>query len=206
MRMLTLDEVGFVSGGDGDDEPMQEVVVQGKRIIDWPLRYYLSEDTGGGRFGGDDEPMEEVVVSAPRYSVWDHLTLESILKQLDRSWDETVNKWKEIWDFDFLDGDAPPSEKEPSEMSPKELLKFWQDLVKELSPLQRAALHAALLAAATNGGLSDQSIALAAMAGAIIAGDGAEAAAWHGHIIKSGGGPSADAVLKSALDKVRFGS
>ena len=30
MRMLTLDEVGFVSGGD--DEPMQEVVVNGRRM------------------------------------------------------------------------------------------------------------------------------------------------------------------------------
>ena len=69
MRTLTLDEVGFVSGGDGDDEPMQEVVVQGKRIIDWPLRYYLSEDTGGGRFAGDGgggEVLEEVVVESPK--------------------------------------------------------------------------------------------------------------------------------------------
>jgi hypothetical protein len=42
MRALTLDEVGFVSGGD--DEPMQEVVVTGKRgwspadiqaVLDW---------------------------------------------------------------------------------------------------------------------------------------------------------------------------
>jgi hypothetical protein len=42
MRTLTLDEVGFVSGGD--DEPMQEVVVTGKRgwspadiqtVLDW---------------------------------------------------------------------------------------------------------------------------------------------------------------------------
>ena len=41
MRMLTLDEVGFVSGGDGDDEPMQEVVVTEKRMFSEDIQAVL---------------------------------------------------------------------------------------------------------------------------------------------------------------------
>lgn len=156
--------------------------------------------------GGDDVQIPDVEITATRIKDnWDWLTLNYFLDSFSKSWDEIKNSWAEIADL-FDRDNAEDKPKELSEMSDEERLKFWQDLVKELSPSQRAALHAALLAAGTNGGLSDQSIALAAMAGAIIAGDGAEAAAWHGHIITSGGGPSADAVLKSALDQVRFGS
>ena len=160
MRMLTLDEVGFVSGGDGDDEPMQEVVVQGKRIIDWPLRYYLSEDTGGGRFAGDGgggEVLEEVVIEAP------------------------------------------------SEMSPEELLKFWESLLAGMSPAKQAALAAALLAAAKNSFLSPHSQALAALSGAVSAGNVNMAADIHYAANDQGYGLAMDGAIKGALDRVRGG-
>ena len=77
MRMLTLDEVGFVSGGD--DEPMQEVVVNGRRMSPEDIQNmmdFLKRHTqmdGGGRFAGDggsgaggDDNLEEVVVEAPK--------------------------------------------------------------------------------------------------------------------------------------------
>ena len=160
MRMLTLDEVGFVSGGDGDDEPMQEVVVQGKRIIDWPLRYYLSEDTGGGRFagyGGGGEVLEEVVIEAP------------------------------------------------SEMSPEELLKFWESLLAGMSPAKQAALAAALFAAAKNSALSPHSQALAALSGAVSAGNVNMAADIHYAANDQGYGLAMDGAIKGALDRVRGG-
>jgi hypothetical protein len=39
MRMLTLDEVGFLSGGD--EEPMQEVVVTEKRMFSEDIQAVL---------------------------------------------------------------------------------------------------------------------------------------------------------------------
>jgi hypothetical protein len=68
MRTLTLDEVGFVSGGD--DEPMQEVVVNGRRMSPEEietmmgfLRRHTQMDGGGGSNG---EVIDEVVVEASR--------------------------------------------------------------------------------------------------------------------------------------------
>ena len=73
MRTLTLDEVGFVSGGD--DEPMQEVVVNGRRMSPEDIQNmmdFLKRHTqmdGGGRFAGDGgggEVLDEVVIEAAR--------------------------------------------------------------------------------------------------------------------------------------------
>ena len=68
MRMLTLDEVGFLSGGD--EEPMQEVVVNGRRMSPEDIQNmmdFLKRHTqmdGGGRFAGDGGGGEVLDVNA----------------------------------------------------------------------------------------------------------------------------------------------
>jgi hypothetical protein len=61
MRMLTLDEVGFVSGGD--DEPMQEVVVNGRRMSPEDIQNMMD-------FLGRHTQMDGGGSGTPRGGVW----------------------------------------------------------------------------------------------------------------------------------------
>ena len=147
--------------------------------------------------------MEEVVVSQPRYSVWDHLTWESFAKSMERSWDEMVDNWGNFWEF--LETDEPPPEEALSEMSQEELLKFWENLIGSLSVAQQAALVAALGLAAKNAVLSPHSRALAALSGAVLAGNANVAADIHYAANSQGYGLQMDGAIKGVLDEVRFG-
>lgn len=147
--------------------------------------------------------IEEVVVSQPRYSVWDHLTWESFAKSMERSWDEMADNWGNFWEF--LETDEPPPEEALSEMSPEKLLKFWGDLMGSLSVAQQASLAAALFAAAKNSFLSPHSQALAALSGAVSAGNANMAADIHYAANSQGYGLSMDAAINGVLDEVRFG-
>lgn len=160
----------------------------------------LSSEEVSAVSGGE---LEEVVVSAPRYSIWEHLKWESLTKQMERSWDEMADQWGRFWEF--LEADTPPSEEALSEMSPEKLLKFWEDLIGNLSAAQQAVLAAALLAAAKNAFLSPHSQALAALSGAVSAGNANMAADIHYAANSQGYGLKMDAVITGVLDEVRFG-
>jgi hypothetical protein len=90
-------------------------------------------------------------------------------------------------------------------MDPAALLKFWENLIGNLSVAQQAALEAALLAAAKNAFLSPHSQALAALSGAVSAGDANMAADIHYAANSQGYGLKMDAVITGVLDEVRFG-
>jgi hypothetical protein len=143
----------------------------------------LSSEEVSAVSGGE---LEEVVVSAPRYSIWEHLKWESLTKQMERSWDEMADQWGRFWEF--LEADTPPSEEALSEMSPEKLLKFWENLIGNLSAAQQAVLAAALLAAAKNAFMSPN-----------MAADIHYAANIQGYGLKM------DAAIKGVLDEVRFG-
>lgn len=147
--------------------------------------------------------IEEVVVSQPRYSVWDHLTWESFAKSMERSWDEMADNWGNFWEF--LETDEPPPEEALSEMSPEKLLKFWESLLAGMSPAKQAALAAALFAAAKNSALSPHSQALAALSGAVSAGNVNMAADIHYAANDQGYGLAMDGAIKGVLDGVRGG-
>ena len=105
---------------------------------------------------------------------------------------------------DGLVADAS-SEEAPSEMSPEKLLKFWESLLAGMSPAKQAALAAALFAAAKNSALSPHSQALAALSGAVSAGNVNMAADIHYAANDQGYGLAMEGAIKGALDRVRGG-
>lgn len=155
--------------------------------------------------GGDDVQIPDVEITATRIKdSWDWLTLNYFLDSFSKSWDEFKNSWAEIADI-FDRDNAEEKPKALSEMSAEELLKFWGDLMKELSPAQRAALAAALFSASTNNSLEQWAGALAAMSGAVTGNNPNMAADMHYLANKQGYGLALDSALKGVLDKVRGG-
>ncbi len=100
---------------------------------------------------------------------------------------------------------ADEASKGTHEMDPAKLLEFWENLIGSLSVPQQAALSAALLAAAKNAFLSPHSQALAALSGAVSAGNANMAADIHYAANSQGYGLKMDAAIKGVLDKVRSG-
>ena len=85
MRMLTLDEVGFVSGGD--DEPMQEVVVNGRRMspediqnmMDFLGRHTQMDGGGSGTPRGVFGGRRLLRLLSPRQKTFSKNTLKRLL-------------------------------------------------------------------------------------------------------------------------------
>ena len=135
MRTLTLDEVGFVSGGD--DEPMQEVVVNGRRMSPEDIQNmmdFLKRHTqmdGGGRFAGDGgggEVLDEVVIEAARdgkdYCTFSPDIVPESCKQHDKDYSKDSELSRKEADDRFLEN----MKKELAEKNP-DMPKWVRDSI-----------------------------------------------------------------------------